>query len=33
MKVILWKAVGGVPTAKLDSTVTAGNGAYLFTNL
>ncbi len=33
VKVILWKAVGGVPVTKLDSTVTAGNGAYLFSNL
>ncbi|WP_165933550.1 SdrD B-like domain-containing protein [Arundinibacter roseus] len=33
VKVILWSAVGGVPGAKLDSTVTAGNGAYNFTNL
>lgn len=33
VKVILWKAVGGVPVTKLDSTVTAGNGAYLFSGL
>jgi hypothetical protein len=33
VKVILWKAVGGVPSVKLDSTVTAGNGAYLFSGL
>ncbi|WP_207104709.1 SdrD B-like domain-containing protein [Arundinibacter roseus] len=33
VKVILWSAVGGAPGAKLDSTITAGNGAYSFTNL
>ncbi|TDB67309.1 SdrD B-like domain-containing protein [Arundinibacter roseus] len=33
VKVILWSAVGGAPGAKLDSTTTAGNGAYSFTNL
>ncbi len=33
VKVILWRAVGGVPVSKLDSTITAGNGAYSFTNL
>ena len=33
VKVILWSAVGGSPSAKLDSTLTAGNGAYSFTGL
>ncbi len=33
VKVILWSAVGGLPSAKLDSTLTAGNGAYSFAGL
>ena len=33
VKVVLWSAVGGLPTLKLDSVLTSGNGGYSFTNL
>ncbi|GHB58636.1 hypothetical protein GCM10007390_10160 [Persicitalea jodogahamensis] len=33
VKVVLWSAVGGSSSAKLDSTLTSGNGAYSFTGL
>jgi uncharacterized repeat protein (TIGR01451 family) len=33
VKVILWRSVNGNPSTRLDSTITAVNGAYSFTGL